>query len=259
MIIRSLFDLRQFLSLEIGHFLVTNRPGDQYLVSFPRSGNTWMRTMLAYLLDPASENNPDIRNKLILGVSIQHAFLINRMKSPRYIKSHTWYRKEIPRAVYIVRDGRDVIVSLYHYYITRRSKSMSFPDFFIAYLQGRFGQRWHLNVKSWLLEGQKKMGDNLLIIHFENMKSDTQRMLRETADFLGIYYSECQIESAVKAASLSRMRKVEEARRGSLGDENESFYRGGESGEWQEYMSPDLESAYIEVAGNALRIAGYLD
>lgn len=254
----SYFSSRQLLSLELGHRLVNQKQEDMYIVSFPRSGNTWMRTMLAYLLNPASADDPDLRNRMIPGVSLRHVALINRLSSPRYIKSHTWYRQEITRAVYLVRDGRDVIISLYHYYITRQGKDQEFQSFLVDYLKGRFGQLWHTNVESWLVKGREVMGNNLLVVKFEDMKENTADILGDCADFLGITADSNQIEQAVDAATLPRMRKVEQQRKGKFSNSEAAFYRGGKTGEWKEYFVSGLIEDFFALNEYALRLAGYI-
>ncbi len=213
--------------------------------------------MLAYLINPAAENDPDLRNRIIPGISIRRSARINSQPSPRIIKSHTWYRLDIPRAVYLVRDGRDVMVSFYHYHISRKGKTMSFPEFFDAYIEGKFGQRWFTNVESWLLVGRERLKENLFVLRFEDLKKDTLQELAKTAHFLGLPTTDEQLSWAVQAAALSNMRKVERQRKGPLQDNNESFYRGGRTGEWQDYLDSRMEEIYIKDARKALSVAGY--
>ena len=151
--VSKLSGLRNRANLEIGHRLVRLRSDDRYIVSYPRSGNTWMRTMLAYLITPDSINHPEVRNAMIPGVTIKKSLSINRLASPRFLKSHSKYRSTIQRAVYIVRDGRDVLISLFHYRITRQGlgEYIDFQSFFNQYLQGLYGHCWHDNVESWLV------------------------------------------------------------------------------------------------------------
>ncbi len=205
--INSVFTLREYLSLELGHRLVNSRPADQYLVSYPRSGNTWMRTMVGVLVNPEEQGNPDFTRQNIPGISISNAKKINSHISPRIIKSHTWYRKDIRRAVYLVRDGRDVLVSLYHYYITRQNKILSFPEFYSDYVNRKYGQLWHENVESWLVKGKELLGDDLLVISFEELKADTYQVLTQTAEFLGLPAGKSEVELALEASDINRMQK----------------------------------------------------
>lgn len=256
--VNSVFTLRVYISLAFSHLLIPRKLGDQYLASFPRSGNTWMRTMLGVLIDPSQDGDPDFTNKKIPGVSLSNIIKIHQQKPPRIISTHSWYRKNISRAVYLIRDGRDVLVSLYHYYITRAKKDLSFPVFINEYFAGRYGQRWNKNVASWLVDGKKEMGDNLLILHYEGLKKDTFHTLQKTARFLNISTSEDLINKAIEKADLERMRKIEIQRRGPIGNLNASFYRGGKSGEWIDYFTPQIEKAFYEEEGEVLKLAGYL-
>ena len=195
-----------------------------------------MRTMLGVLVNPGAEGNPDFTRQNIPGVSISNSKKIKSLGSPRFLKSHTWFRTDIPRAVYLVRDGRDVLISLYHYYITRQMKTVSFADFFYAYINGKYGQLWYKNVESWLLNGKELLGDNLLVLTFEEMKADTSKTLTRAAEFLGLPAGNAEVEQALMASDITRMRKIEMQRRGQIEDINASFYRGGKTGEWKDYF-----------------------
>jgi len=251
--------LKQRVSLTAGHWLIQRRSDDRYIFSYPRSGNTWLRTMLAYLLRPDAASNPEIRDALISGVSIRKAFHINTLPSPRFISSHSWYRRGIPTAVYLVRDGRDVLVSYYHYRVTRRGRAEeeSFSEFFDRYCQGAYGHLWHENVESWLGEGRSIMGERLMQVRFEDLKQETEVVLGEIAHFLEIPTSPDQLREAIEAASLERMRKVERSRLGELANSDMSFYRGGRSGQWSDYFDTSIEQRFYAVSSNALRLAGY--
>ena len=255
--IRSYFTLKEYLSLEISHGLILSKPGDQYIISFPRSGNTWMRTMLGVLINPSAEGNPDFTQTRIPGISLSRIQDIRNQSPPRIIKSHTWYRSDISRTVYLVRDGRDVLISLYHFYITRENKKISFADFYTAYSKGHYGQLWHENVESWMIHGKEIMEDDLMIIRFEDLKSDTISVLRATADFLGIPYGDVELTQAKNWSNIDRMRKIETQRKGPIKNKQASFYRGGKTGEWKSYFDSRIEKEFIKQAGNALKLAGY--
>ena len=255
--INSVFTFREYLSLALGHRLVNSRLADQYLVSYPRSGNTWMRTMVGVLVNPAEKGNPDFTRQTIPGISISNAKKINSLISPRIIKSHSWYRTDIRRAVYLVRDGRDVLVSLYHYHITRENKTISFPEFYSDYVNGKYGQLWHENVESWLTRGKELLGEDLLVIPFEELKVNTYQILTQTAEFLGLPAGKPEVDLAMEASDISRMRKIEMQRRGPVDNINASFYRGGKTGEWKDLFTPEIREGFYRIAGNALNLAGY--
>jgi Sulfotransferase domain len=95
------------------------RPDDTFLVSYPKSGNTWMRFLIANLLQqdpPVGLLDADCLIPIVDGKSKR---FFDEMKSPRIIKSHFSFIPAYKRVIYVVRDPRDVVMSQYHYQIKR--------------------------------------------------------------------------------------------------------------------------------------------
>jgi estrone sulfotransferase len=255
--------LRVKASLNVGHALIQNRSDDSFIIAHPRSGSTWLRTILANILRPDKPSNPDVFNKLIPGVSIRGALNVNRLPAPRIIMSHTWYRPDLPNVIYMVRDGRDVLVSFYHYTITRNRQSdrINFPEFFNLYYRGKYAYLWHHHVTSWLNEGRKTMGDHFLVIRFEDLREDTVAVVERVADFLGITATRKQVEVAIQQASLANLRKIERERwqKKGLGvpEKATTFYRSGKSGQWKDYFTENNFKLFYQKSAEALGLAGY--
>ena len=247
--------VRTQLSLRLGHLLMDKRPDDAYLVSYPRSGNTWLRSMLVNVIHPEAGVSAAFNGSKFFGVTIRNAFRLRGEPSPRLIKSHTWYRDDVPRAVYLVRDGRDTLVSLYHFKVTRFGLPDSFPDFYSIYARGGYGQRWHENVTGWLEAADRRPGD-FLLVRFEKMKKDPVSTLGEVTRFLGVDASEEALRAAVEGASIERLREAERERfPDRKGDE--SAFRGGRLGQWRDLFTPELMERFERQSGAAMRLAGY--
>src|SRR5467141_466425 len=90
-------------------------PDDVFLVSYPKSGNTWTRFLVANLVYP--EKNPDFSNinELIPDPEAMHKRDLERAARPRLIKSHQYFDPRYPKVIYIVRDPRDVVLSEYYF------------------------------------------------------------------------------------------------------------------------------------------------
>jgi hypothetical protein len=215
--------------------------------------------MVAYLINPESEDRPLMRNAMLPGVSLGNLYRIYNLPSPRILKTHSVYRRGIKKAIYLVRDGRDVLVSYYHYNITRKAHlgSLSFEEFFDQYCLFRYGHLWHQNVFSWIQQGSEILGPNLKIIKFEDLVANTIKELAEIIEFLNIQASDQDLEDAVDSASIERMRKLEKEKFGEVENKNKRFYRRGEVGEWEEYFTPSLVERFNQMAGGALQLAGY--
>jgi hypothetical protein len=249
--------LRRNCSLTVAHAFVRTHATDRYIVSFPRSGSTWLRTILAGLIDPVAGHEPEVFNRILPGVSGRRLPLIWSLADPRIIHSHTTFRSSIPKAVYVVRDGRDAIVSYYHYLTTRNGVEMPFEDWFDLYTRRWYGPRWHDHVESWLTKGKQKLGAALMVPKLEDLKTDPVRHVGRVADFLGLNPNHSAIHHAVEKASLDQARKREAKVFGNLPNENQSSYPGGRTGQYQDYLQGDMYDRFMRISECALTLAGY--
>ena len=249
--------LRNQLSTPIGHALLENREDDSYIAAFPRSGSTWLRTILVNILDPSAESNPDVFNARIPAVSVRNAKLINALESPRIIMTHSNWRPSINRAVYLVRDGRDAFVSSYHYHVTRQGIELTIDDYYERYINGVYGQTWENHVHAWLEKGMVKLDGDFMLIRFEDLKADTTECVTGICDYLNIDSDARGIERSIEEASLDKAKSIERSRQGEITNNNASFYRSGGTAQWD---SPEYETVitrFEEHAQRALSLAGY--
>ncbi len=249
--------VRSALSTPVGIRLMDHRPDDQYVAAFPRSGSTWLRTMLVNIVDPTAHSNPTVFNQTIPSTSIRNTPLVRSRPSPRILMTHSSWRKPLKRVVYVVRDGRDSLVSFYHYVIIRAGRTESFEEFFRMYEKNVFATRWDQHVMSWFGPGARRLEDNLRIVHFEDLKRATDEVLQNVVEFLGLDSSAELRERAIEEASLANMRQIERRRRGEVKN-GASFYRSGKVGGWRDLLNGPLLDRFLANGGErALRVAGY--
>src|SRR6202021_2574849 len=99
-------------------------PDDIFLVSYPRSGNTWTRFLLGNLInqsDPVTFSNVESR---IPEIYFNRDRFLRQLPPPCMIKTYDCFQPHYPLVIYIVRDPREVAVSFYHYNV----KARTFPD-----------------------------------------------------------------------------------------------------------------------------------
>lgn len=222
-------------------------PDDVFIVSYPRSGNTWLRFLVGNLVHtgPVDFRNID---DVISDIYQKGKLVIKTHKPPRFLKSHETFDHRYPKVVYLVRDPRDVCVSYYHYHLKNRwfDENVNLNDFVADFLQGNirgnFGS-WGENVGSWLGAGFGK--SNFLLIRYEDLHEDTMEELIKVADFIGINSSKEQLEEAITRSNLDNMRKLEQEQfrdwsttRGS--DPKIPFIRVADVGGWRKELSEDL-------------------
>ena len=240
------------------------RPDDVFLVSYPKSGNTWVRFLLANLVSrcPTSFQDantlvPDIHNAGTPGI-------LDSVPSPRILKSHFPFDPLYPRVIYLLRDPRSVAVSQY-FFKKRRGElepGQAFGAFLEHFMEGfddGFGN-WGDHVCSWLADGPDEL--YRIVVRFEDLKADTVTQLRAMCAFAGIDADGSSIDMAIRNSSMDAMRKVEkETGLGSQlqgkGDLSIPFVRKGSTSEWREFFSPAMEQAFKARFAEGMRLGGY--
>jgi hypothetical protein len=193
-------------------------PDDTFLVSYPRSGNTWTRFLIANLVHADKEVSFTNIEDLIPDTSSQSNRKLKRTARPRIIKTHEYFDHRYPKTIYIVRDPRDVALSYYNFQRKYRQIANDYPleryvdDFVSGRLISAGWGTWAENVASWIYtRGQQK---KFLLLRYEDMTRDTRLELHRVADFLGIDADPERLRLAIKRSSADRMRELEKAEEG---------------------------------------------
>lgn len=239
-------------------------PDDIFLVSFPKSGNTWTRFLIANLAHPSQQADFGNIHLLIPDPFATSKRDFDRMPRPRIIKSHECFDPRYPRVIYIVRDPRDVLLSQYHYHRKCRRIEDDYPieKFVVRFIAGETCPHgsWGENVASWLTTRQ---GDpRFLLLKYEDMVADTCCELAKVSSFLGLPAGSEQVAEAVEKSSVNKMRELEKTQ----GDLNTltketrkdlAFVRAGKAGGWRDELT-DVLVAEIEAAwGPLMNHLGY--
>ncbi len=249
---------------------------DVLFASFERSGNTWLRFVLMEILTKGDAGFLNV-NQVLPEMGTHREMKPVLPNGGRFIKTHEQYRSEYKRAIYLMRDLRDVMLSNW-----ARDKEMGFSQYFDhgkgmdgyveSFLQGkvtRFGS-WQSHVDSWLNCPLAQHG-NLLVVRYEDLRRDTENGLVEMLQFLGIESDLGRIRRAVENNSLRNMREKEEKaknsgatlgkgtllRKHNVNREDARFVRSGSVGGWREKLADSQIDMVTRYAGEALLRAGY--
>lgn len=219
---------------------------DVFLVSYPKSGNTWLRFLLANLV----KNH----NELINFHNVhdycpeweRHTEIIKGLNPPRIIKSHQQYNKNFNKVIYLVRDGRDVYVSYYNYLISEGhiAYEISFREFLETY-HFPYGY-WSDHINSWLNSKLSKTKDKFYLIYYEDMLKNPLLILSKLADFIGLSTDTQNLKQAIENSSFETMQNIERKFGRTYSNKNSGrFVRKGTPGEWLEYFG-DKEYKILE-------------
>jgi hypothetical protein len=211
---KALADAHRALGFLRGRTEFAARDDDVYVVSYPRSGTTWMQFMLYRLaggndleFSHISQVSPWFERSLAIGSMTAADF--GRFPSPRIMKSHLPYGW-LPRPgryVYVWRDGYDVALSYFNFYRSHLGYCDDFAAFFQLFLRGDLQYRsWFSHVAGWIAHA----GDpRVLIVRYEDLHADRPAVLRRVARHLGMVVSEDRIAQTVAETSFATMKAAE--------------------------------------------------
>jgi hypothetical protein len=259
------YGVRKLFGLNRGGRNFPVYPDDRFLVSYPRSGNTWTRFLIANLLFPELEVSFLNIDHLVPDVININRRKLAKIPRPRLIKSHEYFDPRYKQVIYIVRDPRDVVISYYYFLLKQGFIEDSDPleTFIQRFVDGDVDPEfaaWNENVLSWVAIRMGRPG--FLLLRYEDLKANPTQELAKAAEFLGIQHNSESLERAVNLSSAERMRELE-AR-----DENQwigtrtkrkdiRFVRTASAGGWRSSLSGD-DVAKIENAwGPLMKTLGY--
>lgn len=223
-----------------------------FLISYPKCGRTWLRLMIGKALAlnfHIEDANPLRLNRLaktyseIPRINIVHDDNPHWKTPVQLLKSKEEYRGK--KVILLVRDVRDVVVSMYFQVAKRdigyRGEISSFLreptgslDTILA-----FYKIWYENLE---------VPEDVLLVRYEDIHEDAERELRRVLDFIGVSdVSDEAVREAVLFSSFDNMRQMEvndDLDSGMLrpgnGNDEESFKtRKGKVGGYVEYFNEE--------------------
>jgi Sulfotransferase domain len=239
------------------------KPDDVVIVSYPKSGSTWLRFVMAHLLCKTfSRQHQEVdflqMQLMVPEISLdayQNGVNFQSLPSPRMMRSHALYNPRFPRVVYMLRDPRDVLVSYYYHF----QKFHNFGGTLLDFMQSDVRKvEWDQHVNSWIFENPSLR--NLCVIRYEDMLSDAFIEVQKIIRFASLDRTPAEIRRAIEKSGFDELRELEEKKGlGYVEDQNKEirFIREGKKGGWQESFG-EAEKAYVkEKLGTILVQAGY--
>ena len=200
------------------HLQWPSRKVESFVVSFPKSGRTWLRVLLAVVEARRRGDDPNAVVSEWLGqdapsmagrpVLFTHALAPNaheRVEAMSYFLAYIGDQ----RRIFLVRDPRDTIVS-YFFQVTKRQRGSAFANDI-----GRFVRDSAYGIDRLLLflvacdASLREASGPSLVVAYEDLHADPQRVLAATAEFLGCPAAAGALASAVTFGEFDNMRRLE--------------------------------------------------
>lgn len=272
-LMRFLYLLQQLLNwirFRYVEFIID--PDDIFIVTYPRSGTTWLQMILHQLTSDGELDFTHISERIPwFERYLRYEESIHELQCPRIFKSHLSYSgfKSVPkgncRYIYVIRDVSDVLVSYYHFYISHLGYKGSFEQFFELFIRGkvRYGS-WFSHVNDWARHVDNV---NIYIVHYEDLKENLEGEIRSLAEFCGIPIQEERMPEIINRCGFEYMKQHQKKFDYvteilfEAGIESESFIRSGKVGESESYLNKSqkqiLKQEYSELPDNIQTLVGW--
>ena len=256
------------------------RSTDVFLVGHPKSGNSWLAYMLAIMLragDPGGAITVANLGEFVPAIHGDDLAILKHRELPdprAFREEFPTYPDRYPRALYIVRDPRSVLVSYFHHYrVTTGDETLSLDGFVAKYLaDGCILDweplvRWDKQVADWM---ERARDPSVMMVSFEALHQDRRAVLEEVAPFCGVASPEHAIDVAVERSSFATMRSEEEqwgaqaylldageAYRQNRRGRGDWFIRQGRIDGWKDELPIAARRAIEEEFGPVMERLGY--
>lgn len=258
------------------------RDDDIIISTYAKSGTTWMQQIIAQLLFNGAEDLPVSEMSPWLDLRVPPADIklqaVEAQKHRRFVKTHLPVEALVysPKAkyIYIGRDGRDVLWSMYNHHATANEKWYaalndtpglvgppiekpvnSVKKYYHGWLDKDGYPWWSLwdNVGSWW---NIRHLPNLLFVHFSNLKRDMEGEIKRIAAFLDIPIDVSKWDAIIEHCSFDYM-KAHATQSVPLGGifwdgGAKTFIHKGTNGRWRDVLSEEESKKYERLAVSKL-------
>jgi len=229
---------------------------DVHLLSYPKCGRTWLRTMLAEALARQTGVDLPLAERVELnwvgrrpGADHLPRLAVKHDDNPQFktpdelVADKDEYRDS--RVIFLVRDVRDLVVSVY-FQMTRRRKMYdgAIGDFLCCPRGSVDTIIRYYNI--WA--DQRGVPRDFLLVRYEDLHADAERELRRVMGFLGVQsIDEQAVRDAVAFSRFDNMKAMSEKSEGDAGrlaaadpnDPESRKIRKGRVGGFAEYLSDE--------------------
>lgn len=264
-----------------------------WLVSYPKSGNTWLRIFLSNYRNDGDE--PAKLDTALLGSQIHlsrhlfdetmgltsselsdaeityfrhkfHQQFVEKYEGTTFTKAHEAYSSAFPssercRAIYVVRNPLDIAPSFAHhegYSIDKIISHMDDRGAHVRHGETAFDEhigRWSQHVTSWAEQDAL----DTLIIRYEDMIDDPVQTFGKIVEFSRFELDQSKLHKALDQSRFDRL-QAEEAATGFLERPQyaEKFFRSGQAGGWKGALTEQQIAQISSDHQAAMQMFGYV-
>lgn len=231
---------------------------DIFIVGYPKSGNTWMQSLITGLLYGIDTSFlPDkLAQEVVPDVHARKFY--KRFGTINFFKSHHLPQQKYKRVIYIVREGKDAMTS-YYFYLKNLGYNISIEEM-VYKKKGIFPSLWHEHVRMWI---DNPFKSQILYIKYEDLLKSPLTVLKKICEFSGIERSDELLKRVIEGNSFEKMKLKAKIYGGMghkdwIGDKGIKFFRKGISGDYLNLFSKELINYFNKISEKELKHFNYL-
>lgn len=269
-----------------------------WLASYPKSGNTWMRSFLHNLF--RNEPEPVDLNELTdfcLGESAarwyeRHADrplsemsmeelarlrpLVHRdftlaFPDSVFVKTHNYLGEwcGVPLhtmdvtagGIYVVRNPLDVVVSVTHHFgetVDEAIEHLANDQYVTGDLEKHVPEI-HRSWSTHVASWTANPTPQLMVLRYEDLLHKPRKHFKQVANFLGLKPPPERLERAIRHSSFKALKALEQ-KKGfkERSDKADAFFREGRSEQWREVLTPDQVRRIVRDHHEQMERFGYI-
>ncbi len=270
-----------------------------FLASYPKSGNTWLRSIIVNFYNSGKDFRlTDLKSIPLLSIKkhfddfdnkiyydnnkldydwlsqniIKCQILLNKkINYLNIFKTHSVRHKNFTNEtvnagfIYIVRDPRDVVVSLKNFSGKKIDEIINELLFSKSLMISTNGAQellstWELHIKSWLNYSNVPR----LIIRYEDLKKNPIDIILNIKNFLNkihslnIYFSENDINRIIENTNFNTLKKLEKNNGFDEASKHSIFFRSGETHQWKDILSSEQINLIEKNLQSTMRYFNYI-
>ncbi|KAL3830877.1 hypothetical protein ACJIZ3_019679 [Penstemon smallii] len=244
------------------------RPNDIILCSGPKTGTTWLKALAIAIanktcLDDKS-TNPLIHSSPHECIPYLEVNLLEHKKSlyPQLpiLATHIPY-SALPetisnsgcKLVYICRDPKDVLVSMWHF-MSNFMQDFRIEEAFELFSRGilHAGPYWDHVLEYW--KASVENPERVFFMKYEDLRKETSLHVKKLARFMGFSFSleeenDGLVEKVVEFCSFKNLSNLEA--------ENKNFFRKGNVGDWRNFLSDEMVERIDNITHIKMKDSGF--
>ena len=258
------------------------RNDDVIIASYAKAGTTWMQQIVAQLLFNGLEEVEVAQMSPWLDLRVPPKDVklaeVEAQTHRRFLKTHlpvdALVFSEQAKYIYIGRDGRDIVWSLYNHHANANQvwyellnetpgrvgppigkPPESIRQYFHDWLYKDGYPFWSLweNVRSWW---KIQHLPNVLLVHYAKLKQDLAGQMRRIAEFLAIPIDEMKCDAILEHCSFDYMKQHATKSvplGGAVWDGGaQTFIYKGTNGRWRDELTAEESQRYEQIAKKQL-------